>query len=421
MGAALGVLFCVFLLHPSVVRARSSHESVAAAAGPAPTLLELAQRSSPARYGSAVTLKAKLTSAGAPLGGRDVSLYEGAALVATSKTNGTGVASFSLKARRSAAHQARFVPSSPEDVVAYLPATSPAVSLAVVPVVSLAIESPLRARRKAVAIPGASVRLRATVTPYSAGAQASIGVTSGSRQVRLKQGAVRKHGFTGRFTLSFKPHRRGSYVVRAQQQPTAELGAGRSAARHLLTVSPHAGPGAHGPAVRALQQRLSALGYLVRVNGYFGSGTGRAVLAFRKVNGMSRVSAANRAVFRKLARGRGGFHVRYPKAGKHVEFDWSRQVLVLARGARPVKIVHASSGKPSTPTVFGHFHVYSKTAGFNAKGMYYSNYFVGGYAIHGYAEVPPYAASHGCIRIPIPSAISVYRWIALGYDMFVYR
>ena len=58
---------------------------------------------------------------------------------------------------------------------------------------------------------------------------------------------------------------------------------------------------------------------------------------------------------------------------------------------------------------------------FNAKGMYYSNFFIGGYAIHGYASVPNYAASHGCIRIPIPSAIAVNRWIDLGDPIYVYR
>jgi lipoprotein-anchoring transpeptidase ErfK/SrfK len=104
-----------------------------------------------------------------------------------------------------------------------------------------------------------------------------------------------------------------------------------------------------------------------------------------------------------------------------VEADLSRQVLVLARGAKPAIIVHASSGKPSTPTVFGKFHFYSKTPGYNAHGMYYSNYFIGGYAVHGYDPVPDYAASHGCIRIPIPSAKRVFRWIQLGDTIYVYR
>ena len=36
--------------------------------------------------------------------------------------------------------------------------------------------------------------------------------------------------------------------------------------------------------------------------------------------------------------------------------------------------------------------------------MVYSSYFIRGYAIHGYADVPTYAASHGCLRMPIPDA-----------------
>jgi lipoprotein-anchoring transpeptidase ErfK/SrfK len=96
-------------------------------------------------------------------------------------------------------------------------------------------------------------------------------------------------------------------------------------------------------------------------------------------------------------------------------------VLVLASGGAPERIYHASSGKPSTPTVFGTFHFYSKTPGTNAKGMVDSNYFIRGYAIHGYHEVPTYAASHGCIRVPVPNAYSIYSWISLGDTIYVYR
>jgi lipoprotein-anchoring transpeptidase ErfK/SrfK len=79
-----------------------------------------------------------------------------------------------------------------------------------------------------------------------------------------------------------------------------------------------------------------------------------------------------------------------------------------------------SSGKPSTPTVLGHFRVYMKTPGTNAKGMVDSNYFIRGYAIHGYAEVPAYAASHGCLRVPVPDAPSIYRWVRIGTPVDVY-
>ena len=126
------------------------------------------------------------------------------------------------------------------------------------------------------------------------------------------------------------------------------------------------------------------------------------------------------ALFKALLAGKGTFKVRHPEHGKHVEADLSRQVIALIQGGKVQRIYPASSGKPSTPTIQGSFRVYSKSPGFNAKGMYYSNYFIRGFAIHGYAEVPVFAASHGCLRIPIPDAISVFRWIKIGDIVDVY-
>jgi lipoprotein-anchoring transpeptidase ErfK/SrfK len=40
--------------------------------------------------------------------------------------------------------------------------------------------------------------------------------------------------------------------------------------------------------------------------------------------------------------------------------------------------------------------------------MYYSNFFIGAFAIHGYVVVPPYPASHGCVRVPMWVAIRLY-------------
>jgi peptidoglycan hydrolase-like protein with peptidoglycan-binding domain len=182
----------------------------------------------------------------------------------------------------------------------------------------------------------------------------------------------------------------------------------------------HAKPGGRGPAVRLLQSELAALGYVVGKRGLYDDRTARAVLAFRKVTGMARSTIASSDVFRALAKGRGHFRVRHPEHGKHVEADLSRQVLALAQGGKVERIYPMSSGKPSTPTVVGSFRVYSKSPGFNAKGMYFSNYFIRGYAIHGYASVPVFAASHGCLRVPIPDAISIYNWLRIGNIVDVY-
>jgi lipoprotein-anchoring transpeptidase ErfK/SrfK len=49
-----------------------------------------------------------------------------------------------------------------------------------------------------------------------------------------------------------------------------------------------------------------------------------------------------------------------------------------------------------------------------------SNYFIRGYAIHGYYSVPTYNASHGCLRIPVPDAPAVYNWVQMGTIVDVY-
>ena len=222
--------------------------------------------------------------------------------------------------------------------------------------------------------------------------------------------------------LHFTAKRIGAYKAIVKVFKTADTTtpvATVSLGVHVIKPKTHFG--AHWRATRLLQEGLRALAYVTPVNGSYDDATGRAVLAFRKVNGMARVETPSTAIFKKLFRGKGGFTLKYPNAGRHVEFDWSRQVLVFAQGGKAIRIYHASSGKPSTPTVFGTFHFYSKTPGTNSEGMVDSNYFIRGYAVHGYAEVPPYAASHGCIRVPIPDAASIFGWIRLGETIFVYR
>jgi hypothetical protein len=409
--------FAAFVL--SSTAAAKTYEDHATTSAPTPTELSLTRAGGAVRYGAKVTLTARLTASGSALGGHEVLLQRGPLVVSKAVTDGRGRARFVLEAAATGSYDAHFVPASPQDAAAYQGSVSKPLEVVVRARVTLELSSPLRAGSKLVGISGERLRVSGSVAPYAS--RVAIRISRRGRVIKRVSRPVVKKGSSGRFGVDFRPRPRGTYTAVATSAGGSGLGAGRSAAARLLVVRASARPGSRGAGVRALQRRLSALGYLTPVSGAFGASTARAVLAFRKVNGMSRNSFAGRAVFRRLERGGGGFKVRYPDAGKHVEFDWSRQVVVLADGARPIRIVHASSGKPSTPTVFGTYHFYSKTPGFNSKGMYYSNYFVGGYAIHGYASVPPFAASHGCIRIPIASAIAVFRSITLGERISIYR
>jgi hypothetical protein len=268
---------------------------------------------------------------------------------------------------------------------------------------------------------GDRIAVSATVLPFVPGQVAKLEVRrSGKVVTSLRARIKRVSPRAGRATFGFKARRKGVYKLRVRHAATPEQKAFGSRAVRLKAVLLSAGEGARGTSVLLLQRGLYALGFAVPVTGYYDGGTSRAVLAFRKVNGMARDGYASAAVYSKVLKGEGAFDPKYPDAGYHVEFDWSRQVLAFVRDGKAVKVYHGSSGKPSTPTVFGTFSFYRKEPGTNSHGMVQSNYFIGGYAIHGYVDVPAYAASHGCIRVPIPNAVQIDRPISLGMKIMVY-
>jgi peptidoglycan hydrolase-like protein with peptidoglycan-binding domain len=225
-------------------------------------------------------------------------------------------------------------------------------------------------------------------------------------------------GRVGMFRTPFRAKGEGRITIAAVHLKTPQMLTVRAPKVKVFVVRPAVG--ASGTVVRMLQKGLGRLRYVTSHNGVYDAATQRAVMAWRKMTGMTRSYTATESVVRGVLKGKGRFHVRYPKHGHHVEADLSKQVLALIDGDRVQRIYHTSSGKPSTPTVLGSFNVYRKSPGTNSHGMVHSSYFIGGYAIHGYADVPPYAASHGCLRVPIPNAWSIFNWIRMGDTVDVY-
>lgn len=256
-----------------------------------------------------------------------------------------------------------------------------------------------------------------SVPRSTVGQHASIRVRLDGRLVAAATAPITRRGARGVFRTSFHIGGVGRLTVTASTvRPRLA-----SAAVGLWLVAPTVYPGERSIAVRILQYELAALHYVVGEAGVDDAGTQLAVLAFRKMANMDRTTVADATVFGALAAGQGTFTVRFPAHGRHVEADLTHQVLALIGNAGSVESIYPmSSGKPSTPTTLGSFTVYSKTPGINSKGMVDSSYFNGGQAIHGYAEVPPYAASHGCLRVPVPAAPTIYAWVQLGTPVDVY-
>ena len=265
---------------------------------------------------------------------------------------------------------------------------------------------------------GGAVRVSGRVKPFVAGQTAVLEVFRRGKVVSRQTARIRRGG---KVSFRLRTRRRGVLRLVVRHAATAQQAAFRSRSVRVKSVVLRAGQGSRGAKVVLLQRGLKDLGYAVPVTGSYDDGTSRAVLAFRKTNGFRRNGFASARVYSLVLRRRGAFRLRFPKAGKHVEFDWSRQVLVLAERGRPRRVYHTSSGAPATPTVFGSFRFYRKDFGTNAKGMVHSNYFIRGYAIHGYHTVPNYPASHGCLRVPIPNAADIFKSVKMGERIFAYR
>jgi len=265
-----------------------------------------------------------------------------------------------------------------------------------------------------------TVPVTGTLAPFVAGEKVHVTFYKDGRELFSRNLPVRKAGAKGTFRTNIQVRENAKYAVAAKHVATPELG-GDSTVRKSWKVSfPSLHQGQCGDVVVGFKKGMRKMGYIANDGSCFGGKTARGVLAYRKVNGMSRSMRAGAGLVKRVFAGKGGYEVRHPGAGEHVEAPLSKQVLVFAKGDKPFAIYPISSGKSSTPTVTGHFEFIRQEPGYNSHGMYYSFYFYGGYAVHGYESVPDYPASHGCLRTFIADQPEIYERIFFGEDIFIW-
>ena len=299
-----------------------------------------------------------------------------------------------------------------------VPVVPPPAPVPVAGKATISVSGGLATKSMRYSAPFQQLEVRGRVKPYVRGEAVTLHVIRGGKERKRIRSAV---GGRGRYSIAVKLANAGNYRLVVRHAGSAAQAAFRTPSKKVTVVDWQAGAEERGLKVLLLQRGLYKLGFATPVTGYYDWLTANAVNAFRKTNEMGADGYAMKSVYAKVFRGEGAYRLRYPKAGKHVEFDWTRQVLVLANGAKPYRVYHTSSGTPATPTIFGTYRFYLQTPGTNAKGMVHSSYFIRGYAIHGYASVPNYPASHGCLRVPIPNAASIFSWVDIGDPIFLYR
>ena len=176
--------------------------------------------------------------------------------------------------------------------------------------------------------------------------------------------------------------------------------------------------------MRGIQLRLWQLGYLSRadVTGKYDYATSQSLLAFQGWEDLARtgtVSGETQLALVQAKRPRAWS----PRSGRSVEIHRNRGVLLLVEGGEVVRAVHTSTGAGgATPS--GSYRVYRKetyswSVPFSVW-MPYASYFLGGFAMHEYPDVPGYPASHGCVRLPAGEAQRVFLFAAYGTPVFVY-
>src|SRR3954454_7097563 len=175
--------------------------------------------------------------------------------------------------------------------------------------------------------------------------------------------------------------------------------------------------------VKGLQRKLAAIGYLPTdaVTGTYDYRTQQAVLAFQAWEGLDRDGVVGPQTAGRLGTAQRPVPLARPRR-RHVEIYRQRGVVLLVARSKVVRAIHTSTGirgdSRDPPTPPGRFRIYRKETRSwsipNKVWLPFAAYWKGGWALHGYPDVPAHEASHGCARLPLMEAPVVFSFVSIG-------
>ncbi len=253
-------------------------------------------------------------------------------------------------------------------------------------------------------------------TAYSGSVTVKVahrGATVGTYKARVKSGrAVLQiplrgvEGFTLTFTL-----------------PAGDGLAARSLQSKLKVKPRTLRVGSTGAYVKGMLTGLQRLH--IRIPGMGSRFTTQAkdsVMAFQKAYRLSRSYVFDTANWRKLD-GAKPIKPRHASPKTHIEVDKGRQILMVVKNGAVAGLICVSTGATGN-TPEGSFNIQQKhpstSSGFGGT-LIRTMGFQGDFAIHGWPDVPPYPASHGCVREPIWVCYWVYDQSFVGERVYVYH
>jgi hypothetical protein len=387
----------------------------------APTIT-LARSLAVAPWGRTVILSGKLTMAGLPLPARTVDLWgqtpgKPATLLRHLKTGLDGSWSTPVQPARSTDFSIRYAGDAFSG--------SSNVPHGTVRILARLTES----FTPSTILRGATTELRGQVLPRLAGVALSVQERKGTSWVQI---AAVRTASDGSYRMSLSPAV-GVHSTRVVLPAQPGLNSAASPTTVLRVDPRNLSDGMTGNDVLALQKLLLSQHYDPgALNGRYGYDTHHAVMAFQKLQRLPVTGRWGNAERLRATRPV-AYKVRYPSSGRAVEISITRQVLVLSEGGVVKRVIDVStgnnryytydggSGVAHTPR--GRFVVQRKINGTRIShlgALYKPSYFTGGYAVHGSASVPNYAASHGCVRITNPNADRIFPLLTVGTPVTVF-
>jgi lipoprotein-anchoring transpeptidase ErfK/SrfK len=181
--------------------------------------------------------------------------------------------------------------------------------------------------------------------------------------------------------------------------------------------------GMTGADIRAVNQRLFNLHFLPGPgSSEYTTATVDAVIAFQKWTGITRDGTAGPQTQKALAQAAAPTPL-LQRAGRRVEVSISKQLALEVSGGKVLWVLPVSTAMPGYVTPLGRYRVYSKSveswSNPYKEWLPYASYYAGGRALHGLASVPPFPASHGCIRVPLEFAPLLYKFDTVGTEIDV--
>ncbi|MDX6199755.1 MAG: N-acetylmuramoyl-L-alanine amidase [Actinomycetota bacterium] len=396
-------------------------------AGPIASYLAVTRSAGTVTYGATLTLTGGLSRAdGSPIADASVQVLSRTAgqdsrvVLASVRTDANGRLAYVLSPRVTAEYQLRYggdalnAPSVSNKTVSTL---QPRVNGVFTPAGIKVGQTTIVRGSVAPAYPGTRLAIRRRAADGSWADVAVVGIDgSGGYSWTVTPSAVDRYVF--QVVMPARPaHLAAATPAMAVQVDPRDLGRGDT-----------------GADVLTLEQRLAAQKADVgRVDGVFDYDLTHAVFAFQKSQGIARTGRYDSATRVRLG-APAPVRLQYPKSGRAIEIDIRKQVLYLSEGGVLRRILDVSTGSGKlyesegvthrAVTPLGSFAITRKINDPQHKSplgiMYRPAYFYGGFAIHGSGSVPPYPASHGCVRITDPAMDRLYDLLTVGTPVTVY-